>query len=100
MVRTVRFIERRRHPRRDADGLAQALSSDAIGQRVAHLELTDLSDGGLSGETSIELSPAQRVTILLPARTDRWTGRVVRCDRASRGYHVAVAFDQPRTSAG
>lgn len=106
MVRTVPFIERRRFPRLTADGTALAVSADAEETAsVSKLNLSDLSDGGLSARSSIAMPVASPVTVILPTdasvfhtRLSR-IGRVVRCYPTGGGYHVAVAFDVPAVVA-
>ncbi len=101
MVRIVQFIERRRYNRHPALGQAQAVCTAAGTQRLARVALHDLSDGGLSGESSEPIDG--RVTIHLPGAAPAaggWSGRVVRCHRQAGRFEVAVAFDPSPTPAG
>ncbi|MDD4891276.1 MAG: PilZ domain-containing protein [Phycisphaerae bacterium] len=101
MVRTVQFNERRRYRRLDTHGTAIAVHRAA----VAKLNLSDLSDGGLSAVCPVQMRVASPVTVLLPPDQSLWRlpparpGHVVRCRPLAQGFQVAVAFDSPLTVA-
>src|SRR5437763_3556840 len=61
------------------------------------LHLRDLSIGGLSAISPAPLERGERITVSFPedGPLPRWDayGRVLRCEKSSLGYRVAVEFD-------
>jgi hypothetical protein len=61
------------------------------------LALRDISVGGLSAISPVELEHGERLSIVFPPESGRmgWDayGRVVRCEPSGLGYRVALEFD-------
>lgn len=93
--------ERRLFPRKEVHARVEGKRCDhslgALRDPVVSLALRDLSLGGLSAVSGIELARGERVTVFFPPQGMRrgWDayGRVVRCEPSALGYRVALEFD-------
>jgi hypothetical protein len=93
--------ERRVFPRKDAAGPLESHRLDhtieARQEPRLTLYLRDLSLGGCSALSPTPLSRGERVAVFFPSEGNRggWDalGRVIRCERSSMGYRIAMEFD-------
>ncbi len=95
------LADRRLFPRHDLQARVEGRRLDhslmARRQPRLSLRLQDLSVGGLSAITDLPLNCGERLSVYFPPtlRSSGWDayGRVLRCEPAPGGYHVAVEFD-------
>lgn len=64
---------------------------------ICSIQLIDMSDGGVGARTDVPLKTNEPVAVFIPPHGNErgfdLYGHVVRCDPASQGYHVGIAFD-------
>ena len=87
-------VDVRRHPRRATRGIYSISWHDQGGlTKAAHVEGTDISDGGICFKSSVELRPG--MVVFLQGQDGRPKGySVVRhCTRRDAGYVIGLEFD-------
>ena len=97
----VDWAERRMFPRKEVHAQVQGVRLDntvpARRMPWLSLHLRDLSIGGLSAISPAPLERGERLTVSFPENgpLPRWDayGRVLRCEKSSLGYRIAVEFD-------
>lgn len=93
--------ERRVFPRREChtrcEGRRHDNTLEACQEPQVSLALRDLSLGGLSAISATPMQRGERVSVFFPPQGPNrgWDayGRIVRCEKSSFGYRVAVEFD-------
>ncbi|HOI55533.1 MAG TPA: PilZ domain-containing protein [Phycisphaerae bacterium] len=99
--------ERRRYPRRIVPMHVVAVVNDESGQgssRVLHVQVKDISRGGICGVVDNELAGNEQVVVFLPVgdagagRDVR--GRLTRCEPVESRFRIGMAFLGPMEGAG
>ena len=93
--------ERRVFARKQVDARVQGKrldhTIDARRMPFLHLNLRDVSVGGLSAISQQAVAAGERVSVFFPPEGTRrgWDacGRVIRCDSSNFGYRIAVEFE-------
>ena len=93
--------ERRIFPRKQVDARVQGKrldhSIDARRQPFLHLNLRDVSVGGVAAISQSPVAPGERISVFFPPHGSKrgWDacGRVIRCDPGNFGYRIAVEFE-------
>ena len=94
--------ERRRFPRTQVSMSVQAIVLDPdSGDMVEHLDMVDISRGGIGATCSRPLYPGSRVLLRMPAPglgVRRLCATIRRCQKTDNGYLLGIEFEHPMVS--
>ena len=102
MTAKTNFSERRLHPRTQMHMPVQAIRLDPdAGDVVEHMEMVDISRGGMGAASSTSFYPGQRIVLTLPApglSVRSVCGIIRRCVKQEGRYRLGIEFERPIAS--